>query len=825
MSIRSCQSISTPPIDGDDGIETKDEDILLLQDDLHSNNLTSISGTPNVEMGVSNNIKEIKSPDGLCSSSRKDSSVEFSRSSSEQPPKPQSSIPLKRPRSTPVVLLKHNFRVITDDSILQDTPPLFVLTRNAPSPSSPMAMYSPPYKRNTETSPTLSFSSPFKGNTKNSCGRPPRNSPSSFQLPSSQNIPIWSSQKNKPLHTSSSQYSKVVLNNPLKLTKSKSTPASYKLPVQKSKMSQWNKILPSTRFFNPTGSRSRNAISPLNVSADRFQANAKSVDGAEKFAQENRNRSFIFTSSSDDSSLRKFSSDDEDENAQSRKSGTSESIFRRATPTFRNKLRSSSVVSDHETVPLNVELSAKLDDPKISVDLYKIANGDKTPQKQFDIADEIPPQKYSLDEDDCFGDIPHSSSNETQNTYFSAFIVKDKATFAYLCIFSLFGMIVRIYLGRIFGVDCEFPELVTDFISPLSTCVTASGRTDQRGGALFSDLPANVLGSFFMGILATEEKGVLPIPWLNGDHQLQSNTAIHSGLQVAFCGSITTFASWNTQMIVMMVGSYTTVGMQLVSALFGYALGLVCAISSFLFGRQIAICLNNCRNYKNDSGNYTPERLRPCEIERGRNELISRTFCSTMEDADSNGLPSKTIQFGPSPERNRFISLIVNIIHGKYFYFFLLLVVFCMFLIADIVMDIRYYRKVWVSSLFAIPGTLLRWKLSLLNGKLFKNSQKFNWIPWGTLIANILGSITSVIAQALTFSLDPKSNPKGELILFAIQSGFAGNLSTVSSYVKEIVRLSEKGDDTRMASGYAIGSIFICCLLSLCIYLPLVLYN
>ena len=123
----------------------------------------------------------------------------------------------------------------------------------------------------------------------------------------------------------------------------------------------------------------------------------------------------------------------------------------------------------------------------------------------------------------------------------------------HLCIFAVFGSTLRITLGRIFGHDCEFPQAVNDFISHLSTCVTASGTTRQRGGTLFFDLPANVLGSFFLGILTLMNQDVPPIPWLRPGHELQGDAGMHSGIQVAFCRSLTTFASWNTQMIVMVV--------------------------------------------------------------------------------------------------------------------------------------------------------------------------------------------------------------------------------------------------------------------------------
>ena len=70
----------------------------------------------------------------------------------------------------------------------------------------------------------------------------------------------------------------------------------------------------------------------------------------------------------------------------------------------------------------------------------------------------------------------------------------------YVSTFAVFGTVARSYIGRIFGLDCIRNELddftYTDFLTPLSEhiCITSDGKT-QRGGAIFIDLPANMIGS------------------------------------------------------------------------------------------------------------------------------------------------------------------------------------------------------------------------------------------------------------------------------------------------------------------------------------------
>jgi hypothetical protein len=125
---------------------------------------------------------------------------------------------------------------------------------------------------------------------------------------------------------------------------------------------------------------------------------------------------------------------------------------------------------------------------------------------------------------------------------------------------AVVGCVSRVYLSRFFGGDCESHDIV-DFLTPLSSqiCVTAGGTTLQTGGALFRDLPSNLLGCFVLGLISPpiaqeeEETTRSRIPWFHKDHPLQKDDVFHTSLGVGLCGCLTTFASWNTQMIVMMV--------------------------------------------------------------------------------------------------------------------------------------------------------------------------------------------------------------------------------------------------------------------------------
>ena len=66
----------------------------------------------------------------------------------------------------------------------------------------------------------------------------------------------------------------------------------------------------------------------------------------------------------------------------------------------------------------------------------------------------------------------------------------------YVSISAILGSVFRVYMARIFGLDCEYEGGFSDFLSPVATniCVTNGGRTEQTGGALFTDFPSNVFG-------------------------------------------------------------------------------------------------------------------------------------------------------------------------------------------------------------------------------------------------------------------------------------------------------------------------------------------
>jgi hypothetical protein len=74
------------------------------------------------------------------------------------------------------------------------------------------------------------------------------------------------------------------------------------------------------------------------------------------------------------------------------------------------------------------------------------------------------------------------------------------STVYYIGCFAILGTSLRWYIGRLFGSDCTDVEFdnnpVGDFFESFASkiCITSDGRM-KAGGSVFTDLPANMLGS------------------------------------------------------------------------------------------------------------------------------------------------------------------------------------------------------------------------------------------------------------------------------------------------------------------------------------------
>lgn len=157
-------------------------------------------------------------------------------------------------------------------------------------------------------------------------------------------------------------------------------------------------------------------------------------------------------------------------------------------------------------------------------------------------------------------------------------------------------------LAQLFGEECRNPGTVGWLADDAVLCVTASGQASVPGGIVFADLPSNLLGSFIMGLMQDGKSLQLaveaPIAFVPPSNLFQAYDIFHVAIKTGFCGSLTTFSGWNSEMVVMMVGSDVTKELptQIWKALFGYVVGLETALGSYVFGRTVAWWVHQWRN-------------------------------------------------------------------------------------------------------------------------------------------------------------------------------------------------------------------------------------
>lgn len=374
----------------------------------------------------------------------------------------------------------------------------------------------------------------------------------------------------------------------------------------------------------------------------------------------------------------------------------------------------------------------------------------------------------------------------------------------YLSIFSVIATLLRIVLAQLFGEECKNPGTVGYLSAGQPLCVTADGETTIEGGIIFSDLPANLLGSFFMGMMQSTDTMNLPkvfnIAWLNEESVFQTYGIIHLAIKTGFCGSLTTFSSWNSEMVVMFMGADADRGSLFFRSTLGYVIGIETALASFVLGKNIAKYLHSVVNkplekeseeakIKKECGIYINYQLSDYErrflsefnmggyevyIDPIAAEQLAKWRSSTREHrrVGNHLLPLLTdIEYMTMvldeniPEELQVHAIMAKwdlealnkwrvmkrdideksikarFIEPREFRFApavqLSLLVFGL-LVAGVVAindDDNYsvtYRTMLYSALFAPTGTLLRWKLSALNGKY----TRFSWFP---LVSGING--------------------------------------------------------------------------------------
>jgi fluoride ion exporter CrcB/FEX len=127
----------------------------------------------------------------------------------------------------------------------------------------------------------------------------------------------------------------------------------------------------------------------------------------------------------------------------------------------------------------------------------------------------------------------------------------------------------------------------------------------------------------------------------------------------------------------------------------------------------------------------------------------------------------------------------------------------------------RTFQTFSFSVLFAQFGTLLRWTLSRYNGSI--TAERWKWLPIGTFAANMLACILSSGLAAANLIIPP-SFPLAHVFISALKSGFAGSLSTVSTFVVESAALLQSLPQHALGYYYSVGTIVSAALLGIICY-------
>ena len=359
---------------------------------------------------------------------------------------------------------------------------------------------------------------------------------------------------------------------------------------------------------------------------------------------------------------------------------------------------------------------------------------------------------------------------------------------------------------------------ITSVCSSVSPRLSLARGFAVAGGIYFEVLPANMLGTFVIGLVGTsamvklDERKAVAV--LAPDHPWQVNGPLQAGIRTGLCGSITTFSSW---MLEAMETCLT--GNQWLTGIGQIVVGLACAVVSYAFGIQCALLIHHhmwkeeameddMLSFQRKSASFVfgrgearPGSLDPAleaiEVDMPRQEPLEtseirdkdftagsvRSTADGSTGGDSGDKGGATAgEMEPTRRRRAFERRTERLA----FCALVLLTIGSCFGVAYET-EHTWVRQIWLAVLFAPFGCISRWLLAKLNYS--SRSERFKWVPMGTLAANWTGAVINYVLAAITIrvSLDYW----GSLVIGAIQDGFCGCLTTVSTLVAETMTFAD----------------------------------
>uniref|UniRef100_A0A2P2KBV9 Uncharacterized protein MANES_18G074800 n=1 Tax=Rhizophora mucronata TaxID=61149 RepID=A0A2P2KBV9_RHIMU len=270
---------------------------------------------------------------------------------------------------------------------------------------------------------------------------------------------------------------------------------------------------------------------------------------------------------------------------------------------------------------------------------------------------------------------------------------------------------------------------------------------------LYLDLPSNMVGSFLMGWLGVVFKGDI----------LRVSNHLAIGLTTGYLGSLTTFSGWNQKMVDLVLDGHW------VLSLSGFFIGLFLAAYSIIFGVRTA------KHFE-----LLVERLHR-----------SRTGSTQKVDNSKQHLAVVVL------------TLVLGILWSL-----------CGILLKKDLRSGASGAKLWLACIVAAPGVWIRWFLARLNGHGLGKVGHLKWFPFGTFIANVSAACIMAALARLKKAVNTETCT---IISTGLQFGFAGCLSTVSTFIAEYHAMEDSSRSWR-AYVYALTSIAVSFGLGILIY-------
>ncbi|CAK0780113.1 hypothetical protein CVIRNUC_004940 [Coccomyxa viridis] len=442
----------------------------------------------------------------------------------------------------------------------------------------------------------------------------------------------------------------------------------------------------------------------------------------------------------------------------------------------------------------------------------------------------------------------------------------------HLAFWSQLGVLTRIYLDRFFSDGCR---------GTWGLCLTSDGTHHRSLGAYFTDLPPNILGSFIMGLFAASGSLGLPqkkeLAILPESSSWQAAPELHIGLRTGYCGSLTTFASWEYSLVTSLIGGLGKQGGQWAEFLWGLIIGLQLSLASYVFGQHCALCIDyylvpggaaeadlEFRSQEQIHDVEEVRRGRLSEEERALERdydvdgtasaddregddrwLTQQSPSQDMQDRDTaheNGRTapqslnvqssrpekSKEEKSTDKPQRLGTVLWLGDFLwqaDGKFPFHRktnlaviamtgLMTALFIALTVLDREPQHQARRGQWLAVLLGPFGCTTRWLLSKTNYKL---RGRWNWLPVGTFAANMLGCLVDYILGGVNARVGNEGY-WGSIVTYAIRTGCSGALSTVSTFVAEVHGQLKMVPEKLRGYTYSVGSLLAGALLGVIVY-------